>query len=318
MRMDLSIVIPVYNEQDNVELLRSKMDAYLGTVSIKTELVFVDDGSVDDSVERLCQKPFQNASVKIIKLSRNYGAHAAIRAGLQRATADICMIYFMDMQDPLEMIGDFYKKICEDYDIVYEDRVNYHQKASIASKIYGKLIKKWIIPDYPENGVGCFMINKKVKDQLNQNVESNSSLYFQLFTLGFKKIGLPYEPRERKGGKSRWTFSKKLKLFVDSFVAFSNVPSRFVTIMGAVLALVGIIWGLAIIVIKVFNIIPLNAGWPTLLALLLFGFGVTNLSVGIIAEYLWRTLDVARKRPVFIIDEEFYINNLKNEKEIKA
>ena len=103
--MDLSIVIPVYNEQDNVELLRSKMDAYLGTVSIKTELVFVDDGSVDDSVERLCQKPFQNASVKIIKLSRNYGAHAAIRAGLQRATADICMIYFMDMQDPLETVS---------------------------------------------------------------------------------------------------------------------------------------------------------------------------------------------------------------------
>ena len=95
--MDLSIVIPVYNEQDNVELLRSKMDAYLGTVSIKTELVFVDDGSVDASVERLCQKPFQNASVKIIKLSRNYGAHAAIRAGLQRATAEICMIYFIDV-----------------------------------------------------------------------------------------------------------------------------------------------------------------------------------------------------------------------------
>lgn len=301
MKFDLSIVIPVYNEEDNVEQLCHELDGYLGRVALHAELIFVDDGSQDNSVEKLKQKKFHNASVKIIKLSKNFGAHAALRAGLQNATTDFCMIYFMDMQDPLEMIETFYQKLHEGYDIAYEKRKNY--KAGLGSRIFGRLVQNFIQPDYPEEGVSCFMVNRKVLNELNKNIESNSSLYFQLFSLGFRKVGLLFECKERTKGKSGWTFSKKVKLLTDSFVTFSKAPLRLVMILGTIMAVVGFVWALVIALIKIFNLMSLNAGWPTLIAVILLGFGVTNLSISIIAEYLWRTLEAARKRPVFIVDE---------------
>lgn len=300
-KVDLSIVIPVYNEQDNVDDLHSKLDTYLEKLPLNVELVFVDDGSQDKSVSMLCSKQFKNAQVKIIQLSKNFGSHAAIRAGFQNASADVCMIYFMDMQDPFEIIEQFYTKIQEGYNIAYAERVGY--QASLGSRIYGKLVRKLIVQDYPSNGISCFMIDKKVKDEFNRNIESNSSIYFQLFTLGFKKAGIPCACKERKNGKSGWTFAKKVRLLVDSFVAFSKAPAHFVTAIGAIMAIIGILWAIVIVIIKLFNLAPLSAGWPTLMALLLFGFGITNLSIGIIAEYLCRTLDAARKRPVFIVEE---------------
>ena len=300
-KVDLSIVIPVYNEQDNVDDLHSKLDTYLEKLPLNVELVFVDDGSQDKSVSALCSKQFKNARVKIIRLSKNFGSHAAIRAGFQNASADVCMIYFMDMQDPFEIIEQFYAKIQEGYNIAYAERVGY--QASLGSRIYGKLVRKLIVQDYPSNGISCFMIDKKVKDEFNRNIESNSSIYFQLFTLVFKKAGIPCACKERKNGKSGWTFAKKIRLLVDSFVAFSKAPAHFVTAIGAIMAIIGILWAIVIVIIKLFNLAPLSAGWPTLMALLLFGFGITNLSIGIIAEYLWRTLDAARKRPVFIVEE---------------
>ena len=178
MKPDLTIVIPVYNEQDNVEDLYSLLDPYLGTLPFRVELIFVDDGSVDDSVALLQKKIFLNAEVKIVKLSKNFGSHAALRAGLQFARADYCMTYFMDMPDPLEAIALFYQKAHEGYDVVYAKREDY--KGSVGSRIYGKLIRKQIASDYPKNGISSFLLSKKVVDHLNKNIEANSSLYFQL------------------------------------------------------------------------------------------------------------------------------------------
>lgn len=301
MKPELSLVIPVYNEQDNIDVLCTGMDAYLKKTKFHTEIIFVDDGSTDESVEMLKARKITNATIKIVKLSKNFGAHAALRAGLQFAKADYCMTYFMDMPDPLEAIERFYQKAQEGYDIVYAQREDY--KGSIGSRIYSNLVRKQISPDYPKSGISCFLISRKVLDHLNNNVESNSSLYFQLFTLGFRKLGIPLPIQKRIRGKSGWSFSKKKKLLMDTLVTFSRLPLRFVTVMGVILVLVGIIWALAIIIIKLFNIAPLSPGWPTLLAIVLFGFGITNLSIGIIAEYLWRTLDAVQKRPAFIVDE---------------
>ena len=119
--------------------------------------------------------------------------------------------------------------------------------------------------------------------------------------------------KERVNGKSGWSFSKKKKLLMDTMVAFSRVPLRFVTISGVIMAVIGIVWALAIIIIKLFHIMPLNAGWPTLLAVILVGFGITNLSIGIIAEYLWRTFDAARNRPAFLVDEVIEVERIPHE-----
>jgi dolichol-phosphate mannosyltransferase len=137
--------------------------------------------------------------------------------------------------------------------------------------------------------------------QLNTNIEANSSIFLQILTLGYKQTTIEYDKKIRAKGKSKWTLSKKIKLFIDSFVAFSYAPIRFVTVIGILLFFTGIIWSTYLIIRKLtYN--DLESGWPALVSILLMGFGITNISLGIIAEYLWRTLDASRKRPVFIID----------------
>jgi len=299
--LDLSIIIPIYNENENVERIRRDLDAYFAGKDFSAEVVFVDDGSTDGSVEKLCAAIFEHASVKIVKLSKNFGSHAALRAGIANASADRCIFYYMDMPDPPSIIGDFYQWLGQGYDMVYGIRKGY--KPSFLSGLFSKLLIHFIAPDYPKDGIGSIAFNQKIKAQLNQNIESDSSIFLQLFSMGFRKKGIECPFGKREKGVSKWTFTKKFKLLIDTFVTFSHVPIRAVSIAGLTMALMGIIWGIAILIIKLFNLIPLQLGYPTLIVVLLFGFGVTNISIGVMSEYLVRTLQAARRRPVFIVDE---------------
>jgi dolichol-phosphate mannosyltransferase len=128
-------------------------------------------------------------------------------------------------------------------------------------------------------------------------------VFFQLFQMGFRKKAIYADYIERQHGQSKWTLAKKVKLFIDSFVMFSFAPIRAISGIGAIMALSGFAWALCVLAIKVLGVFDLAAGWPTALSILLIGFGVTNISLGVIAEYLVRTLIVARRRPVFIVDE---------------
>lgn len=302
MNPDLSVVMPVFNEVDNVENVLMAFKAYLPSLPFTVELVFVDDGSADGSFEALEQRYCPELNIKLIQLSRNFGSHAALRAGFQHASADCCICYFMDMQEPIDVIGSFYEQLQQGYDLVYEVRDQY--TPSFFSKLFTKLLRTFIIKDYPEQGIGCFAFNQKIKQQLNEHVEIHSSLHLQLFTMGFKRVGIPITVKERAIGKSKWTFAKKLKMCADSFFSFSYAPIRLVTIVGTLMALVGGVWAAVIIIIKIFNLIPLQAGWPALIAILMICFGISNLSIGIIAEYLWRTMDAVKNRPAFIINKE--------------
>jgi dolichol-phosphate mannosyltransferase len=147
-----------------------------------------------------------------------------------------------------------------------------------------------------------------VADQVNNNVEANSSIFLQILGMGFRQESITYKKRERTVGISKWTISKKIKLFIDSFVAFSYAPIRFVTIVGILFFIIGFFWTVYIIIRELFYH-NLASGWPALVSILMIGFGITNISLGIIAEYLWRTLDASRKRPVFIIDKILDLND---------
>jgi dolichol-phosphate mannosyltransferase len=163
-------------------------------------------------------------------------------------------------------------------------------------------MKKFASSLYPENGFDIVMFNEKVKDELNNSIQANSSIFLQILTLGFNQTEIFYEKVERKIGKSKWSVKKKIKLFIDSFVAFSYAPIRLVSLTGILFFISGFIWTIYILIRKIM-INDLAEGWPALTSILLLGFGITNISLGIIAEYLWRTLDESRKRPVFTIQE---------------
>jgi polyisoprenyl-phosphate glycosyltransferase len=300
----LSIIIPFLNEADNIPKLVKELTDYFREKELyEVELLFVDDGSTDNSLQILKNYRFEIKG-KIISLSKNYGSHAALRAGIINATGDYIMFMYADLQDPIGLSDELFLKINEGYDIVWATRNSTSQGffEKWFSKTYASLMKKYAVSTFPENGFDIVMFSKKVVKQLNQNIESNSSLFIQILNLGLKQFSIGYNKESRKIGKSKWTLKKKIKLFIDSFVAFSYAPIRFVTLMGFMFFIIGIIWTLYIILRKII-IGDLSGGWPTLLSVLLLGFGVTNISLGIIAEYLWRTLDASRNRPVFIIDE---------------
>jgi dolichol-phosphate mannosyltransferase len=295
------------NEEENIPALVAALNSYFASVTnYKTEIIFVNDGSTDNSIRLLQEQKHIAYSSKIISFSKNFGSHAALRAGISHAEGDYITFMYADLQDPLTVISTMYSKFEseENFDIVWATRnaTSNGFMETAFSQTYAKLMKKYVSNSYPTRGFDIVMFNKKVAAILNANIENNSSIFLQILTIGFKQDTIYYEKQPRIKGKSKWTLSKKIKLFIDSFIAFSYAPIRFVTAIGIFLFLIGLAFSAYLIVRKlVYN--DLESGWPMLISILTIGFGITNISLGIIAEYLWRTLDSSRKRPVYIIDE---------------
>jgi glycosyltransferase involved in cell wall biosynthesis len=305
MKDKISIIIPFLNEEENIPFLTESLSSYFSSQTLfETEIIFVDDGSNDCSLEVLKKISHTAYQAKVISFSKNFGSHAALRAGILNATGThICFMY-ADLQDPLSLVNKMYESCSLGNDICWATRESTENSLGerLFSGTYSHLMKKYAIATYPEKGFDIVMFNNKVQALINQNIEANSSIFLQILTLGFKQTSIYYQKEARKKGKSKWTLSKKIKLFVDSFVAFSYAPIRFVTIMGIALFIMGMLWSAYLISRKlIYN--DLESGWPALISIIMIGFGITNISLGIIAEYLWRALDASRKRPVFIINE---------------
>ena len=312
MKPDISIIIPFLNEEENIPSLVETLNQYFASFAPQVEVVFVDDGSTDNSVSLLRNAVHESYSCKIVKLSRNYGSLPALNAGILHASGEITSFLYADLQDPIELISMLHEKYKEGNDIVWASRNIKKGEKRFFSKLYAKLMRKYAIPNFPENGFDVVMFSKSVKKELNDNIEANSSIFLQILNFGFKQDSILYDKVERKAGKSKWTFAQKFKLVIDSFIAFSYAPVRLVTVMGIIFSLVGFAWMLFIIGYTLF-IGGLPLGLPATISVLLMGFGITNISLGIIAEYLWRTLDASRKRKPFIIDEVLNLSVVEEE-----
>lgn len=311
----ISVVVPFLNEEEIIEQFCDTLDEYQSRFHVAIELVFVDDGSVDNTIEIIEKYKFQNiCKVKIVKLSKNYGSHAAIRAGLLNVSYDIVTWMGSDLQDPLETLDLGLEKIEQGYDAVYFEKRTV--KTSIVerafSKAYSWLMRKYAVKEYGSGGINTIMLNRKVLEVLNENIESNSSIMLQILNLGFRHTTIPLNYYARSGGKSKWTLPKKIKLFIDSFVAFSFMPIRLVSIIGILVFLIGCAIGIATIANKLMNpYAPI--GYTTMASIMALGFGITNISLGIIAEYLWRAYDAARRRPPFLVSEVIMVKSKERE-----
>lgn len=311
--LKLSIIIPFLNEEENISYLSNSLSDYFEKEKrFDVEIIFVDDGSTDNSKSKLLKQNHVNYSCKLIKLSKNFGSHAALRAGIQNSSGDFITFMYADLQDPISLVSQMYDKIEFDnsLDIIWANRkdLNVGFFNIFFSKLYSFSMRKFVLKNYPLNGFDIVMFSRKIATILNKNIESNSSIFLQILSLGFNHSFIIYNKVVRQKGTSKWTFNNKLKLLIDSFIAFSFAPIRFVTLVGLLLFISGLFFSLYIFFRKIF-INDLDAGWPMLISIITLGFGVTNISLGIIAEYLWRTLDSSRNRPVFIIDDIIKINS---------
>lgn len=302
-----SIVIPIYFNEPNIpytipclEELQKKIPEF------DIEFIFVDDGSRDRSLDLLLKAREKNKNIKIIKLSKNFGANTASQAGIRNAKGDCIGILAADLQDPPDLFIEMLYKWNEGYKIVMavrEDREEpWHQK--FLSNFTYRLMRIMAFPDYPKKGYDLVLFDKQVANDIRQFSGRNCYLPFLIFSLGYNRFQIPYIRRKREHGKSQWTFSKKIKSFIDSIVNYSYVPLRLISLIGFIVAGLSFLYGIIVIFGYLRGEVPVE-GWTTIIVIVTFLLGLIIIMLGIIGEYVWRTLDEARHAPLFIIDEIF-------------
>ncbi len=301
----ISIIVPVYyNEENLLPLYADLKSKVIEKLDIDYELIFVDDGSKDNSYNVMCDLAKVDKKIKLVKLSRNFGEHAALLAGLAECTGDFAVRKAADLQEPSEIILDMVEKYKEGNKVVLAVRADRDepmmQKAF--SNLYAFLMRKMALHNMPKGGFDTFLIDRLVIDELVKMGEKNTSLMSQVLWCGFQTATVPYIRKKREIGKSRWTLSKKIKLVYDSLLSFSYFPIKLITVIGFVMFFLSVIM-LGVIVYKKFAGIIDVEGYTSLVTIMLMGFGIIMLSIGIIGEYLWRTFDATRKRPPYIIEK---------------
>lgn len=306
-RIKLSIVVPVYYNELNIPHTIPRLQELQHIMpECDFEFVFVDDGSKDNSFPLLMEAREQDPRIKVIKLSRNFGSMSAIQAGLRYTTGDCVGIIAADLQDPPEMFKEMVEHWKSGKKVVLGTRADREESYSqkMFSNTYYYLLEKLALKGYPKGGFDFLLIDKQVVHEVVKIQEKNTNVMSLIYWLGHDQVQIPYVRQERKLGKSRWTLSKKIKLFVDSFVSFSYTPIRFMSFVGFITALLSFLYGVFVISGAIFGFIELQ-GWTTIIALITFLLGIIMIMLGIIGEYLWRILDESRERPSYVVDQTF-------------
>lgn len=304
----LSIVIPVFKNAESIPDLIVALSNLSHLAQCKfgcrTEVILVVDSSPDNCYA-LLEKALPEAvfSSQLILHSRNYGSFAAIRTGLKAARGDYFCALSADLQEPPELALLFLEKLLSDEcDLVVGSR-NHRQDpyfSRMASNLFWKIYKRFVIPEIPENGVDIFGCNKIFRDQLINLVESHSSLIGLVFWLGYRRSEVPYERRLRLHGRSAWTFKKRVKYMLDSVFSFTDLPIKILTIIGLLSMFISIFFGIFVIFAKIFAVIPVPGYATTILIVIFFG-GLNSLGLGIVGTYAWRAFENTKGRPHAVV-----------------
>lgn len=303
----LSIVVPVYFNEKNLPVTYPRLAALESSIpNITLELVFVDDGSKDDSFNVLHEIQKKDKRVKVVKLTRNFGSFNAILAGVHHATGDCVGVISADLQDPPELFGEMverWRKGVKTVLAVRKDRQD-PWPAVLYSKVFYKFIRKFALPDMPKGGFDFVLLDRSVVNVLTQISEKNTSIMALIIWLGFDREEILYSRKAREIGTSRWNASKRIKLFIDAMTSFSYFPIRAISFVGVIIALISFIYALFIVYLRFVNGIHVE-GWTSLVVIMLFLSGFQLVSLGVIGEYLWRSFDESRKRPPYVVDDVF-------------
>lgn len=304
--MKLSIVIPVYYNEDNlIPLYNDIKEKIIDVIDYEYEIVMINDGSKDNSYSVMKQLAERDANVKCISLSRNFGSHAAILCGLSHCTGDCAVVKAADLQEPTELILQMVESWKKGNNVVLavrDDRMESFGQKMFAN-LYYSMVRKTALPSMPKGGFDVYLVDRKVIDVLESLDEKNSALTGQILWSGFQTDCVHYTRLAREIGKSRWTLRKKVRLVMDTLFSFSTLPISVVLMVGILSFAGAVIWGLIVLICKLAGSISVS-GWTTLFIFDLFSFGVIMLTLGILGEYLWRTFDASRKRPPYIIEEK--------------
>ncbi|HEX7320803.1 MAG TPA: glycosyltransferase family 2 protein [bacterium] len=301
----ISVIVPVFYNAGTLRTLLSRLDKVAdGFPKAIFEFIFVEDGSGDDSYKVLSEMAEKDKRVRIVKLSRNFGSFSAILAGLCCARGECAVTISADLQDPPELIPELVEKWLTGSKVVLAIRRKREEPwfIKLPARLYYTLIRAFAIADMPIGGFDFVLLDRAVIEVIKKMDEKNTSLMGLILWTGFNRSVIHYDRQKRPADRSRWTFTKKMKYFIDSFVAFSYFPIRFCSALGLIIALFGLA-GICFVVIRKMLYGYAIVGWASLMTIVLLLGGVQLVILGVIGEYIWRTLDASRNRPQFIIDE---------------
>ncbi|WP_035564146.1 glycosyltransferase family 2 protein [Hymenobacter sp. IS2118] len=303
----LSVIVPCYFNEGNIPVTIRELVANEAKFppEVTFEYVFVNDGSGDDTFGALQQAQTEfPGRIRIVDLAGNVGSYNAIVAGMAYATGDCLAVITADLQDPPELMAEMYGHWQQGFKLVIGNRQNREETgfSQTLAKVFHWLMKKLALRNIPDGGFDFVFFDRQVATEVLKLHERNSNVFYLMVWLGFAYVNIPYTRRKRSIGKSRWTLSKKIKLLIDSLMAFSFVPIRAISVLGLGLGVVALIYGLYVVVLKIVS--PNEpAGWTTLMVVLLVVSAFQMIALGVIGEYVWRGLDAARKRPLYVVRE---------------
>ena len=302
-----SLIVPVYKNESTIPDLIQAIKGLSTQLVGGLEVVFVVDGSPDQSAPLLNQLlPESGLRAKLLLLSRNFGSFAAIRAGLAAAEGEYLAVMAADLQEPPGLLLDFFRTLqSEHVDIVIGTREARGDPflSRLAADGFWFMYRKFVVPDMPIGGVDVFGCNRKFRDHLVRMEESHSSLVAQLFWMGFRRKTIGYARLARLSGKSAWTFRKRFTYLQDSLFSFTDLPIRILTWIGVAGILFSVVLGCIVVLAKLFDLIPVPGYAATILVVAFFG-AVNIFGLGIVGTYAWRTYENTKHRPLAICTEE--------------
>ncbi|RZK36605.1 MAG: glycosyltransferase [Hymenobacter sp.] len=300
---DLSIVVPLYNEEANVATLYQRLKAVVDAMGISYELVFINDGSRDRTLALAQELSSRDPHVHYIDLSRNFGHQIAVTAGLDHCTGAAVVIIDADLQDPPELIAQLYEKLHTGYEVVYAKRLS-RPGENVAKLMTAKLFYRTLASitnvSIPVDTGDFRIISRKVVEALKLMPEQNKFLRGQISWIGFRQTYVEYDRAQRAGGETGYTYSKMLRLAIDGITAFSDFPLKLASLSGFVVS------GIAFLVMLYtlysrFVTHDYQPGWASLMISILFLGGVQLIAIGIIGEYIGRLSANVRQRPLYLI-----------------
>lgn len=305
---DYSCVIPVYfNEGALTNTLNQLKELVVdANPDLSGEIIFVDDGSGDGSFDELLQLREENPGlVKIVKLTRNFGQVSAMMAGFSQARGRCVVSLSADGQDPIELINDMLRGFFEEnYEIVICHREERDEPffRRVTSQVFYSLVRRLSFANMPEGGFDYFLLGRRALKVLLNNTESHPFIQGQILWTGFNTKFLSYKRMKREIGESRWTLGKRFTYLLDGVMSYSFMPIRLMSMAGALLAMTGFLYAVVIIAVKLILGTAIQ-GWAALMVVTLTIGGIQLLMLGVIGEYMWRTLAQARKRDAFVIED---------------
>ncbi len=305
-----SVIIPCLNEEETLATLYARLVPVLDSLfDERWEIVFIDDGSTDRTMSVIRALYGGDSRIHAVSLTRNFGSHIALAAGLDEAAGDVAIILAADLQDPPETIPHLVERWREGHDIVWGARDTRDDPVSrkvFAWLFYG-LIRRTALPRIPRTGTGSFcLIDRSVIESFRRFPERNRLTFGIISWSGFSQAEVYYQRPRRYAGRSRWSFGQLVKTAIDTFVSFSYLPLRLISYFGCVVSIAAFTLGFYVIADH-FAAGGNLRGWPSLMTVILFLGGVQLLTLGILGEYIWRISEESRQRPLYLVREKLGI-----------